>query len=95
MSIEIRVDCGLVVVPGFDVLAKMTVAFAAVIMGHRLVTVGKVSDEEAETFAGNVDDLLMRLKQRLLQTLPGVHVIDFVIHSGSVPKTSNLGRSKR
>jgi integrase len=50
------------------------------------VTVGKVSQDEANAFAGSVDLILLRLKQKLLSMPPGVSITDFVIHGGKVPE---------
>lgn len=51
------------------------------------VTIGDVSDEEAEAFAGSVDLVLLRLKQKLLTIPPGVDITDFVKHGGKVPES--------
>jgi integrase len=48
------------------------------------VTIGAVSKDEADAFAGSVD-LLLRLKQKLLTVPTGVDIKDFVLHGGKVP----------
>jgi integrase len=48
------------------------------------VTVGKVSRDEADTFAGKVDYLLMRIKQKLIRVPPGIAITDFVIRDGNI-----------
>lgn len=45
-------------------------------------TLGKVSQEEAEAKAAQVDDLLLRLKQRLASIPPGVSVVDYITFDG-------------
>jgi integrase len=49
------------------------------------LTLGKVSQDEAEAFAGNVDLLLLRLKQRLLQLPPAMNIEEFILHGGKPP----------
>ena len=51
------------------------------------ITVGKVPRREAETFAGKVDYLLMRIKQRLITVPPGIHITDYLLCDGNVPNT--------
>src|SRR4051812_19122538 len=48
---------------------------------------GKVSREEAEATVGCVDLLLLRLGQRLISLPPGVDLVTFLRHGGSVPAT--------
>lgn len=56
-------------------------------LGRRhTVTIGAVTPTEAEAFAGKVDYLLLRLRQRLIQIPPGVSIVDFVNHDGHVPE---------
>src|SRR4051794_27450457 len=50
------------------------------------VTVGRVSRDEAEAFAGKVVYLLMRIKQKLIRVPPGVDIDEFVIRDGQVPE---------
>jgi len=50
------------------------------------LTLGKVAESEAQAFAGNVDLLLMRIKQKLIQIPPGVDIGDFLLHGGKVPE---------
>ena len=48
------------------------------------LTLGAVSEEEAETKSAQVDYLLMRLKQKLAALPPGVDIVDFVQMDGRV-----------
>ncbi len=48
------------------------------------VTVGKVSREEADAFAGKVEYLLLRIKQKLIRVPPGVSITEFIIRDGNV-----------
>jgi integrase len=48
-------------------------------------TLGKVSQEEAEAKASQVDYLLLRLKQRLANVPPGVDIINYVMFDGKPP----------
>jgi hypothetical protein len=52
---------------------------------RRTVTVGRVTPDEAAAFAGNVDYLLLRLKQGFLRIPPAVDDVEFVRHNGNVP----------
>ena len=45
---------------------------------QHVFTLGKVSQEEAETKCAQVDYLLLRLKQRLIELPPGVDIVDFI-----------------
>lgn len=49
-------------------------------------TVGRVSRDEAETKAAQVDYLLMRIKQRLVTVPPGVDIVTFVEFDGKSPE---------
>lgn len=51
--------------------------------------IGAVSEKEAEAKAAQVEYLLMRLKQRLVELTPGVNVVDFVQHDGKPPAPSD------
>jgi integrase len=51
------------------------------------LNLGKVSEAEAETKAGQVDYLLMRLRQGLTELPPGTDIVRFVRHDGVVPQT--------
>ena len=55
---------------------------------QRTLTIGKVSKEEAEAKAAQVDYLLMRLKQRLIEMPPGIDVVEFVEHDGKPPSAA-------
>jgi integrase len=48
-------------------------------------TIGKVTEEEAKAKASQVEYLLMRLKQRLIDLPPGIDIIEFVQHVGKLP----------
>src|SRR5947209_10560610 len=50
--------------------------------------VGSVSTEEAKAKAAQVDYLLLRLKQRLIELPPGVGIVDFVQYDGKPPASS-------
>ena len=52
---------------------------------QHFVTIGKVSREEAEAKAAQVQYLLMRLKQRLIDLPAGVDIVDFVSNDGKPP----------
>ncbi len=55
---------------------------------QHFVMIGKVSADEAEAKAAQVDYLLMRLKQGLIALPAGVDIVDFVRHDGSPPAPS-------
>ncbi len=48
------------------------------------VTVGNVSREEADAFAGKADYLLLRIRQKLIRVPPGVSITDFILRDGHV-----------
>jgi integrase len=48
------------------------------------VTIGAVSRQEADAYAGRVDQLLLRIKQRLLCVPPGVAITEFILADGQV-----------
>jgi integrase len=48
-------------------------------------TVGKVGESEAVTVKGNVEYLLMRIKQHLLDIPPGCDIVTFIEHDGKPP----------
>ena len=48
------------------------------------LTLGAVTEEEAETKASQVDYLLMRLKQKLAVLPPGIDIVEFVQMDGRV-----------
>jgi len=52
---------------------------------QHFVMIGKVSPEEAEAKAAQVDYLLMRLKQGLIELPLGVGIAEFVQHDGKPP----------
>src|SRR3954447_23199494 len=47
--------------------------------------VGPVAPEEAKAKAAQVDYLLLRLRQRLIELPPGVGIVEFVRHDGRPP----------
>ena len=49
------------------------------------LALGKVSAEEAASKAAQVDYLLMRLKQRLIELPPGIDIVEFVQFDGKPP----------
>lgn len=52
---------------------------------QRTFPLGKVSRDEAEAKSAQVDYLLMRLKQRLIELPPGIDIVDFLQHDGRPP----------
>jgi hypothetical protein len=50
-------------------------------------SLGKVSQEEVETRANQVDYLLMRLKQNLLHVPPSMNIVTFIEFDGKPPET--------
>ena len=50
------------------------------------LTLGKVSDQEAEAKSSQVDYLLLRIKQKLVRVPAGVEIEDFVLNDGRVPE---------
>src|SRR5207253_2906926 len=52
------------------------------------VTLGKVSAVEAQAKSAQVDYLLLRLKQRLIELPPGIGIVEFVQHDGKPPAVS-------
>jgi integrase len=62
--------------------------FRFIFRHHRkqhFVTIGRVSREEAEAKSAQVEYLLLRLKQRLIELPPGVGIVEFVLHDGKPP----------
>jgi integrase len=53
---------------------------------QRSFTLGEVSRQEAEGKAGQVDLLLLRLKQNLIELPPGISIEEFLFHDGKVRK---------
>ena len=51
-------------------------------------TIGKVSEAEAKFKATEIDYLLMRLKQGLIEIPPGADVVEFFRHNGAPPARS-------
>ena len=49
---------------------------------------GKISPREAEAKSAQVDYLLLRLKQRLIELPPGVEITDFLQHDGKPPESA-------
>jgi hypothetical protein len=48
------------------------------------LTLGKITDQEAEAKSSQVDYLLLRIKQKLVRVPPGVEIEDFVLNDGKV-----------
>ncbi len=57
-------------------------------------TLGRVTEAEARAKADQVNYLLMRLKQGLLQMPPGVDVVEFFRHDGAPPARPAPSRSE-
>jgi integrase len=51
-------------------------------------TIGRVSEDEAHAKSAQVDYLLMRLRQRLIELPPGVDIVAFVQYDGKPPASS-------
>ena len=49
-------------------------------------TLGKVANREAELASANVERLLLRLEQNLLQLPSGGDIVEFVRHDGTIPR---------
>jgi hypothetical protein len=49
---------------------------------------GKVSKQEADAKAAQVDYLLLRLRQRLIELPHGVNIADFLQHDGKPPESA-------
>ena len=58
------------------------------------ITLGKVKPDEAEAKAGQVDLLLLRIKQGLLTLPAGVVIEDFLLHDGQVEDGGGSGRRR-
>ncbi len=61
---------------------------------------GMVSEAEAQAKAAQVEYLLMRLQQALIELPPGVEIVDFVRHDANPPEprgcvTRSTTRSRR
>jgi integrase len=54
------------------------------------LTLGRVTEQEAEAKSSQVDYLLLRIKQRLVQVPPGVPIEDFVQHDGQIVKPERV-----
>ncbi len=52
---------------------------------QHFVMIGKVSLQEAEAKSAQVEYLLMRLKQGLIELPPGIDIVEFVQHDGKPP----------
>jgi hypothetical protein len=50
------------------------------------LTLGKVSEQEAEAKSSQVDYLLLRINQKLVRVPAGVEIEDFVLNDGRVPE---------
>lgn len=64
---------------------------------QHFVTLGKVSPQEADAKAAQVEYLLLRLKQRLIELPPGIGIVEFLQHDGKPPvgasETPNASRA--
>ena len=58
------------------------------------VTIGQVSDTEALQWKSRTENLLLRLRQGLLEVPRGVGVADFILHDGKPPVDPELARHK-
>lgn len=58
------------------------------------VTIGEVSETEASQWKSRAENLLMRLKQNLLEIPRGCSVADFILHDGKPPLDPELARHK-
>lgn len=58
---------------------------------QRTFPLGKVSKQEAEAKSAQVDYLLLRLRQRLIELPPGVEVSEFLQHDGRPPELAPAG----
>src|SRR4051812_47240254 len=54
------------------------------------LTLGKVSEQEAEAKSAQADYLLLRIRQNLVQVPPGVPIEDFVQHDGKIAKPERV-----
>ncbi len=62
---------------------------------QHFVMIGKVSSEEAEAKAAQVEYLLMRLKQGLIELPPGIDIAEFVQHDGKPPAPATPASASR
>lgn len=63
-------------------------SYACVFCWHgrrKWFTIGRVAEAEARAKASQVEYLLMRLEQRLIDLPPGVDIVEFVRHDGKPP----------
>lgn len=58
------------------------------------VTIGKVSETEAHQWKARTENLLMRVRQNLLEIPRGVSVTDFILHDGKPPLDPDLAKAK-
>lgn len=58
---------------------------------QRVFPLGKISRQEAEAKAAQVDYLLLRLEQRLLALPPGVDIVEFLQFDGKPPSAGPAG----
>jgi hypothetical protein len=56
---------------------------------QRVFTIGRVTEAEAKSKADQVDYLLMRLGQGLIELPPGVDIVEFVRQDGKVILTKD------
>jgi len=56
-------------------------------LGRRhYLTLGKVTEMEAEAKSAQVDEHLLRIRQKLVRVPPGVAIEEFVLHDGQVAR---------
>lgn len=57
---------------------------------QQAITIGAVSLTEARQWKAKVENLLMRVKQRMLEVPPGCPIEEFLLHDGRPPAVANL-----
>jgi hypothetical protein len=60
-------------------------AISSATTASNTLTLGKVSEDEARSKSDQVNCLLMRLNQRLIELPPGIDVVKFVQFDGKPP----------
>jgi hypothetical protein len=63
--------------------------------GRHTFTIGKVSEAEAKAKSAQVEYLLLRLKQRLIELPPGVGIVDFIQFDGKPPTLGTATAPRR
>jgi hypothetical protein len=62
---------------------------------QHFLAIGKVSPQEAEAKAAQVDYLLMRIKQGLIELPPGIGIGEFMQHDGKPPVANVVKRRRK